>query len=320
MIGMLLIAAEVARLSPAAAAAARADNGAGFVHLAALTTTAPASAQDGDPALGRRVGKLESEMKAVQRKVFPGGDARFFEPEVQPAAPAPAEPVGNPASTPLTDLTARVAELETQLRTLTGQVEADQNRLRLLEEGLAKFRGDAEFRLNAIEAGAKPAEPATAAPENTPPPPPVRPGRTPLKPSPEPTPASAGPEAQWRAAQALVTAKDYPGAETALGDFLAKYPKSTHASEAQYALGKTYAADKQHAEAAKAFLGGYKTYPKGPRAPDSLLGLAQALIDLKKPAQACQSLGELDAAYGDRLTPALKAQAAKARATAKCKT
>lgn len=257
--------------------------------FAALVAAVPALAQDGDPVLGKRVGKLESEMKAVQRKVFPGGDPRFFEPEVQPAAPAPAETIGNPATAPLTDLTARVAELETQQRALTGQVEANQNRLRLLEEGLAKFRGDAEFRLNAIEAGGvKPAEPAATVPDDN-------------------------------AAQALVTAKDYDGAEVALTDFLAKYPKSTHASEAQYALGKSYAAQKQHAEAAKAYLGGYKTYPKGNRAPDSLLGLAQALIDLKKPAQACQSLGELDAAYGDKLTQGLKAQAAKARVAAKCK-
>ena len=289
--------------------------------IAALAAAVPVLAQDSDPVLGKRVGKLESEMKAVQRKVFPGGDPRFFEPEVQPAAPAPAETIGNPATAPLTDLTARVAELETQQRALTGQVEANQNRLRLLEEALAKFRGDAEFRLNAIEAGGvKPADPAAATvPDDSTPPPTTRPGRTPLKPAPETPAAPVGPEAQWRAAQALVSAKDYDGAEVALTDFLAKYPKSTHASEAQYALGKSYAAQKQHAEAAKAYLGGYKTYPKGTRAPDSLLGLAQALIDLKKPAQACQSLGELDAAYGDKLTPALKAQAAKARVAAKCK-
>ncbi len=287
--------------------------------FAALVAAVPALAQDSDPVLGKRVGKLESEMKAVQRKVFPGGDPRFFEPEVQPAAPAPAETIGNPATAPLTDLTARVAELETQLRTLTGQVEADQNRLRLLEEGLAKFRGDAEFRLNAIEAGNRPAGPVAVAPDDSAAPPPAKPGRTPLKTAPETPAAPAGPEAQWRAAQALATAKDYNGAEVALADFLSKYPKSTHASEAQYMLGKNYAAQKQHAEAAKAYLGGYKTYPKGARAPDSLLGLAQALIDLKKPAQACQSLGELDAAYGDKLTPALQAQAAKARVAAKCK-
>ncbi len=125
----------------------------------ALLIAAPALAQSADD-VGRRVGKLESEMKAVQRKVFPGADSRYFEPEVAPPAPAAAEPVGNAASAPLTDLTARVGELEGQLRTLTGQVEANANRLRLLDEALTKFRGDAEFRLGALEGGREPTPPS----------------------------------------------------------------------------------------------------------------------------------------------------------------
>lgn len=284
--------------------------------LVALATAMPVFAQDADPTLGRRVGKLESEMKAVQRKVFPGGDPRFFEPEIQPAAPVQAENVGNPASAPLTDLTARVGELEGQLRTLTGQVEANQFKLRQLEEAQAKFRGDAEFRLNALEGGAKPADPAataTPAPAEDEAAPPVR---TPAKPV---AIAPTTVEGQWKAAYALVVAKDWPAAETSLTDFLSANPKAARASDAQYWLGKTYAAQKSHAAAAKAFLDGYQKYPKGVRAPDSLLGLSQALIDLKKPAQACQSLGELDAVYGAKLSPALKAQADKARLSAKCK-
>lgn len=279
------------------------------VFAFALFLAVPALAQDVDPGLGRRVGKLESEMKAVQRKVFPGGDARFFEPEVAPAAPAPADPVGTPASAPLTDLAARVGELEAQLRTLTGQVEADQNRIRLLEEGLAKFRGDAEFRLNAIEAGSTPPAATTAAPVEEP----AAPG--PLRPATPATPPTV--EGQWRAAYALVVAKD-AGAADALTDFVAANPKAARASDALYWLGKTRSNEKQYAAAARAFLDGYTTYPRGVRAPDSLLGLAQALIDLKKPDQACRSLTQLDDSYGAKLTPALKAAAAKARVVAKC--
>lgn len=279
-----------------------------FAFAFALLIAVPAAAQDYDPGLGRRVGKLESEMKAVQRKVFPGGDARFFEPEVAPAAPAPAEPVGTPASAPLTDLTARVGELEAQLRTLTGQVEADQNRIRLLEEGLAKFRGDAEFRLNAIEAGTRPPAAAAALVEE-----PSAAG--PLKPPTPATPPTV--EGQWRAAYALVVAKDARAGD-ALTEFVAANPKAARASDALYWLGKTRSTEKQHAAAARAFLDGYTTYPRGARAPDSLLGLAQALIDLKKPDQACRSLTQLDDNYGAKLTPALKAAAAKARLTAKC--
>ena len=287
---------------------------------AALATAMPVFAQGlppgvSDPVLGKRVGKLESEMRAVQRKVFPGGDPRFFEPEIQPAAPTPAETVGSPASAPLTDLTARVGELEGQLRTLTGQVEANQFKVRQLEETLTKFKGDAEFRLGAIEGGARPAPQTNAdigaspAPNDAAPVAPTRPEAA--------VPTTV--EGQWRAAYALVLQKKYSEAETALTDFLSANPKAARASDAQYWLGKSYAADRQHAAAAKAYLDGYQKYPKGTRAPDSLLGLSQALIDLKKPAQACQSLGELEAVYGAKLTPALKAQAEKARTAAKCK-
>jgi tol-pal system protein YbgF len=281
----------------------------------ALLVVSPALAQDGDPALGKRVGKLESEMKAVQRKVFPGGDARFFEPEIAPVQAAPPESVGTPALAPLADLTTRVGEIEAQLRTLTGQVESQQNRLRLLEEAQTKFRADTEFRLTAIEAGGKPPVPqgTTSPPELTDGP---APGAKPV--AAKPDAAAVTPEAQWRAAYALVIAKKYDEAEPALQDFIAANPKSTRASDAQYWLGKTYAAEDQPAQAAKAYLDGYQKFPKGVRAPDSLLGLSQALIDLKKPQQACRSLNELDAVYAAKLTPALKAQAAKARTTAKC--
>ncbi len=292
----------------------------------ALLLAVPAAAQSAD-AVDKRVGRLESEMKAVQRKVFPGGDARYFEPEIAPAAPAPAEPQGTPASAPLTDLTARVGELEGQLRTLTGQVEANQNKLRQLDEALTKFRGDAEFRIGALEGGARPpsaaavsdaATPATATPTGKPP----RTAQKSIAADPVPSPATsppASPDAQWKVAYALVQAKAWDDAESALTDFLAAHPKSPRASDAQYWLGKTYAGKKAPAQAAKAYLDGYQKYPKGTRAPDSLLGLSQALIDLKKPEQACRSLNELDAVYGEKLSPALKDTAAKARVTAKCK-
>jgi tol-pal system protein YbgF len=282
--------------------------------LLALVLAVPAAAQPNDVAgVDRRVGKLESEMRAVQRKVFPGGDARYFEPEVQPAGPAAVDPVGTPASAPLTDLTARVGELEAQLRSLTGQVEANGYKITQLEAALTKFRGDAEFRLGALEGGARPADAGAApAPAGEAVPPPA---------AAEAAPAPAAPvgvEGQWRAAYALVVAKDWANAEPALTDFIVANPKAARASDAQYWLGKTYAAQKAPAQAAKAFLDGYQKYPKGTRASASLLGLAQALIDLKKPDQACRSLGQLDTEFGAKLSADLKAQAAKARTAAKC--
>ncbi len=293
-----------------------------LIVLALLAAAVPALAQDADPArTEKRFGKLESEMRAVQRKVFPGGDARFFEPEVGPAAPVVAAPVGNPATTPITDLTVRVGELEKQIQVLTGQNEAFQFKLRQVNEAQTKARADFEFRLNALEAAAKP---ATEQPQLVTPKPsvPVVKGvklgdAAKAKPDPVPPAKPLSPAAAWTAAYANVTAKKWGEAATAMETFLADNPKSPRAPQAQYWLGKAHAEQGEHAQAARAYLELYKTYPDHARAPDGLIGLATAMTALKKPKDACRVLAELDA-YGDKLTGGQKADAATARTKAKC--
>ncbi|MBV8970791.1 MAG: hypothetical protein JO290_00710, partial [Sphingomonadaceae bacterium] len=125
-----------------------------------LAAAGPLAAAE-PPPLDKRVTTLETQMKAVQRKVFPGGDPRYFQPEITDA-PAAAPVEGTPATSALADLTARVDALERQQRNLTGAVEEAQNKLRQLDEAFTKYRGDTDFRLNAIEHPA-PAAPAAAA-------------------------------------------------------------------------------------------------------------------------------------------------------------
>lgn len=280
----------------------------------------------------KRVKKLESEMRAVQRKVFPGGDQRYFEPEFKTADPNAAAPTGTPATSPVADLTARVDSLERQLATLTGQVEQANFRVRQMEEAMNKFRADAEYRLAQLE-GSGSAVPG-ATPTNAPGLPGALPSDTGATAMGATSPASgsiaattppaksAAPidpvEAEYRAAYAFVTAKDYAKAEPALLDFIAKHPKSSRASHAQYWLGRSYMTQKSHGQAAKAFLDNYRTYPKGERAPDSLYWLGQALMGLNKPEEACRAYNELQAAYGAKLSATLKDQVAKARVSAKC--
>ena len=291
--------------------------------LAALLAGAPASAQTAEQ-LAPRVSKLESEMRAVQRKVFPGGDKGFV-PEIAPPAAAPPETVGSPATSPVADLTARVDGLEREVRTLTGTVETLQFKQRQLEEALAKFRGDAEYRIGALETGARPAADAGAVVA-----PAAKPGaKAPVKAdtakvdaaktdAAKPDPKLDPVEAAWRQAYAPVAAKDYAKAEPALLDFLSTFPKAPRAASAQYWLGRSYMAQGQSAQAAKAFLDGYQKYPKSDRGADSLIGLGGALTALKKPEQACKSYNELQAVYGAKLTASQKDAVAKARTTAKC--
>src|SRR4051812_34523873 len=81
---------------------------------------APALAQRTE-TVDQRVNRLEQELRAVQRRVSPGGRSQFVEPETRPQAITPA--VTPPATTALSNLTTRIDALEAQIRTLTGQVE-----------------------------------------------------------------------------------------------------------------------------------------------------------------------------------------------------
>ncbi|MDX1270158.1 MAG: TatD family hydrolase, partial [Oceanisphaera sp.] len=46
---------------------------------------------------------VEAEIRALQRKVFPGGDGRFFEPEITQQNTAGGAAAGQPASSAVTD-------------------------------------------------------------------------------------------------------------------------------------------------------------------------------------------------------------------------
>src|SRR3546814_19000129 len=85
-----------------------------------LLSTVPMPAYSQSASVEKRVGTLEKQMTAVQRKVFPGDDPRFFEAEIADPPAAGTVP-GTPARSPLRAVTARVASLAKQINTMTGQ-------------------------------------------------------------------------------------------------------------------------------------------------------------------------------------------------------
>ncbi len=271
-----------------------------------------------------RVAKLESEMRAVQRKVFPGGSPRFFEPEFPAATPAPgAAPAASSSGTDpkaLADLQARLFELEKQLRDITGRVEQNENQTKQIEQKFAAFKTDVEARLGKIELASAP--PVVAPIVTTVP---ITPA-APLKPiAPLSSPAPAGSDAQYKAAYGFFEAKDYDRAETAFKEFIGRYGYKTEkdrgvplSANAQYWLGRTHVNKKAYAQAARAFLEGYQRYPKADKAPDSLLGLAESLNALGKPADACSALSELQMVY-PAASADIKAKSQAAKIKAKCK-
>ncbi|HIV77398.1 MAG TPA: tetratricopeptide repeat protein [Candidatus Sphingomonas excrementigallinarum] len=283
-----------------------------------------------------RVGKLESEMRAVQRKVFPNGAGGYVQPEIT-APQTQTQAPGVPASSALSDLTSRVTSLEEQMAGLTGQIEQNGYRTRQLQDQFDAYKRATESRLKALESGPAPIAPAgQSAPLDTPAPAAAtgstRPTKTPAAPSvvtgdtATATPAAAvdkpstGDPAEdaYLYGYRLWQAKRYPEAEAALKKMVADYPKSRRASFAQNLLGRSYLDSGKPSLASMAFYENYKKFPDGERAPDSLLYLGQALTKLNKPADACKVYDELSDVYGAKLSAAMKGQIASGRSAAKC--
>src|SRR3546814_1200466 len=99
------------------------------------------------------------------------------------------------------------------MTTLTGQNEQNSFRIRQLEEQLAKFRGDAELRLNTLE-GKHGAPAASAKPPN----PFTPPGNSPPAPPPAPAANADTAEAANSYAYALVDQQRWAEAEDAVTD------------------------------------------------------------------------------------------------------
>jgi TolA-binding protein len=286
-----------------------------FLALLLLGCAGPALAQT--QPVERRVNKLEQEMRAVQRKVFPGGAGALVEPEIRPQPGAVQG--GVPAGSAVSDLSARVDALEAQLATLTGQIEQSGFRVRQLEETLNRFRSESEARFAVMEKAA-PAPAVTAAAEVEQPS--AQPGEPPATAAAQDVPAANAArdpaEEAYNRGFRLWEKKDFAGAQAALEAMAKKYPNHAKASWARNLAGRAYLDEGKPATAAKVLLGNYQADPKGERAADSLLFLGEALMKLGKRAEACQVYDELRDVYGANLRDMIKQRLPKARSEAKC--
>jgi TolA-binding protein len=283
------------------------------IALLAGVAAVPAVAQDGS-RVERRVDRLEQEMRAVQRRVFPGANVPMIGGEIQDPVRLP-EQQGAPGGTAVSDLTARVDALESQLAQLTGQVEQSGNRLRQLETAFASLRESTGSRLEALEKPAA-AEPQAARPETP------APGAAATRPAAQAPGAVAlgnDPEAAYNAGFRLWEQKKYKEAQQLLEGVAKKWPNHRFASWSANLAGRAYLDDGNPTAAARVLFANYESNPKGERAADSLFFLGQALFALKKPAEACKAYEELQDVYGATMRDYLKDRLPAARAAAKCK-
>ena len=286
------------------------------LHLIAAMLLAgaaiPAHAQRGETQ-EQRIERLEQQLRAVQRRVFPGGQIPQVEPEIQPQAQQPgARPAG---TTAVADLNSRVDALEAQLAALTGTIEESANRTRQIEEAVTSLRLDMTTRLGRLEAApVAPVAQSNATASATP-----TPAAQPPAADPAPATAASGDaaEAAYNAGFRLWEARRYEEAQVALQAAAERHPRSRWASWASNLAGRAFLDDNKPATAARIFLANYQGNPQGERAADSLYFLGQSLVALNRRAEACRVYDELVQVY-PTMRDWLRQRLPEARRTARC--
>jgi tol-pal system protein YbgF len=92
-------------------------------------------------------------------------------------------------------------------------------------------------------------------------------------------------------------AGSYSVAQISFKDFVANYPNSPLAPNAQYWLAKSYQMTSEHEPAVAAFKKLLAQWPDHAKAPDGMLGLAVTLIDMKKVAEGRAYLVQVTQKY-----------------------
>jgi len=297
-----------------------------------VTLPAPVAAQD-SAAAEARLKKIEAEVRALQRKVFPGGDGRYFEPQIAPGTQGPAPGTSAaasnaPATTPVTDILVRIDALEQQLQALTARSEEQANALSQVERRLAALETAAAppavVPAPAPAQAAPAIQPVATLPQGTPTTaarPPAQaaatPAPRPAAPAPAPAATAATPSAARLAAvqaiakpQTADAADDeysygfrlwnagfFPEARQQLAKYVEQYPNHSKISYGRNLLGRAFLDDKMPEDAARWFLRNYQANKAGERAPDSLLYLGAAMIAMKDTKRACIALAEFAETY-----------------------
>ncbi|HEX9932818.1 MAG TPA: outer membrane protein assembly factor BamD, partial [Allosphingosinicella sp.] len=239
--------------------------------------------------------------------------------EIQPQAQQPANRPAAGASA-VSDLTARVDALESQLAALTGQIEETAHRTRQMEAAMTRLREETVARLDRLETPpAQPAAQTTAAPQPA--------AREPVRTAaaqPEPAAATPAPAAAGDAAEEAYNAgfrlweqKRYAEAQTALQAAAERFPRSRWASWASNLAGRAFLDDGKPATAARIFLANYQGNPEGERAADSLYFLGQSLVSLNRRPEACRVYDELERVYPS-MRDWIRQRLPEARRSARC--
>lgn len=255
-------------------------------------------------ALQNQILELKRDMQTLRDQV--GRGASGSSSTLGGSRSSGSAPAGNDLTAALLD---RVTRLEDQVRSLRGRIDEADNARQQQNAELSKRIDDLNFRLENGTAGTRPAAVA-------PPAPPPAPGAPPVPPPPQ-GPTRRTPEMALQEGNAALARRDYATAESAAREVLAgaKTPRST---DAQFLLAEALSGKKDYQGAAVAYDDAYNRSRTGARAPDSLLGLANALNAIGEKRAACATLDKLRAEFPSTRQD-LKDPIAAARQKAACR-
>ena len=289
------------------------------IALGMAAVAGPAAGQSADiEELTQRLDRLQREVQTLQRSVSRGTVAGRT---VESAAHAEV----------------RLTEFEALLRGLERRIETLENDRRRDAERLEKLASDLELRLQALQGQtpvpATPGETAAGGPRNpsiiggtaAPDAPPrplgtlnLRDAKAAAKTPPEPVlPAGTAKEQYDYALSLTLKEADYAKAGTAFRAFIDNHPKHSLTGNAYFWLGRTYFVRKDYENASFAFADGYKKFPKGSKAPDSLYNLGVSLRQLGKKREACTVLARLLDRFPN-VNRTLKTRVSRQRKRLKC--
>ena len=265
------------------------------LSLIASTAVAQVPMDPLDARDARRLDRMEQVMRELRSIVFQGRDSG------KPVVVQPAE-----TDYQLQEVSRRLADMEQSMTRMTGDLENAGRQAELAKREAEALRAENKSlsdRIANLESGALAATGSAPADGG-------------LAGGPAPNTGLSAGEAFSQSRQAML-AGDYAVAEAGFRDYVSAYGDSAKAPEARYWLGKTLTARGAHADAAGSYIAAIRGWPQTSWAPDAVLELSRALIALKKPADACQTLAELARRY-PKASTTVQTRASQARTQAKC--
>jgi tol-pal system protein YbgF len=192
----------------------------------------------------------------------------------------------------LVEMYTRIEALQQQVQELRGVIEEQTHGMQGVEQRQREVYLDFDRRLRQLETQMSGLQPSASS----------------YAPAGDAAPAGAGPE-QVAYQQAVDTLRAGRNQEsiTALQDFLARYPGSQYAGNAQYWLGEANYVMKRYPEAVTEFDKVIKLYPDSGKVPDALLKLGFSQYELGQQEQASATLQSIIEQY-PRSTAAQLAQ------------